>query len=223
MRHREVDRARADPFGPCLQASRKRDAGLRPARDLDLAPREGARDAEAQRLADRLLAGEPSGVVLRRIRPGVAVSALRLGEAALPKRRVPLERPAHPRDFNQVYAYCHNADSRNAGTSPIESRTASGWALQAPASSRNLPVRTRIVCIPSTPAPPMSVSTSSPTIQAFSGSASSTSSAASKYEALGFPSTVAGAPVAYSSPTTKAPASRSAPRDVCHHGFLCRQ
>src|SRR5436190_10202064 len=100
MRHREVDRARADPFGPCLQASRKRDAGLRPARDLDLAPREGARDAEAERLANRLLACEPSGVVLRRIRPGVAIGALGRREAALAKRGIALQRPPHARDLD---------------------------------------------------------------------------------------------------------------------------
>src|SRR6185436_15130531 len=90
VRHREIDGAGADSFGPRLQASRQLDAGLRPARDLDLEPREGASDAEAERLADRLLAGEASRVVLRRIRPRVAVGTLGLREAALPERRIAL-------------------------------------------------------------------------------------------------------------------------------------
>src|SRR6185436_20790644 len=271
MRHREVDRPSADSFGPRLQPARKRHTRLRPADDLHLPPREGARDAEAKGLPDRLFTGEPCGVVLGWVRPRVAVGAFGLREAALAECRVALERPPHSRDFDeidtdghwpilrtswvktvapaepprppgrhrkrrlsqidtdghwpilrtsrvktvapaepprppgrhrkrrlsQVDSYSHSADSRNAGTSAIESTTACGCALQAPASSRNLPVRTRIVCIPSAAAPPMSASTSSPTIHACSGSASSASSAASKYEALGFPSTVACLPVAY--------------------------
>src|SRR4029450_290409 len=129
-------------------------------------PGEGASDAESERLADRLLAGESSCVVLRRIRPRVAVGALGLGEAPLTKGRIALEgapnardfdqidadghepilgldrietaaaakQPRHPerhgkRRLSQVDADGHNADSRNAGTSAIESRTASGCAL----------------------------------------------------------------------------------------------
>ena len=54
-------------------------------------------------------------------------------------------------------------------------------------------------------------------------SAPSSASAASKYARLGFPTSSASTPAAYSSPVTKAPASRSGPADVCHQRFLCRQ
>src|SRR5205814_1045679 len=110
-----------------------RHARLRAAGDLDLAP--GEADAGAERLADRLLAGEARRVMLRGVRLRVAVGALGLGEAALAEARVSLERPRDPRDLDQI-------DSVSA---------------------------------------------------------------------------------AYSSPATKAPASRSAPREVCHQRFLCRQ
>src|SRR5438445_12484225 len=100
MRHREVDRARADPFGPRLEAPRKPDAGLRPARDLHLPPREGPCNAEPERLADRLLAGEASRVVLGRVRPRVAIGALGLREAAFTKRRVALQCAANARNLD---------------------------------------------------------------------------------------------------------------------------
>src|SRR5205085_12130483 len=169
------------------------------------------------------LTGEARRVVLRRVRAGVAVRLLRVRDAPAAEARIALERAPHPFDLDQVGADGHAVDSRNDGTSAIESSTTSGDTLQAPASSRNFPVRTRIVRIPSAAAPPMSASTSSPTIHVCSGSASIASSAASKYAALGLPSTVAVIPLAYSSPTTNAPASRSAPREVCHQRFLWRQ
>ena len=74
-----------------LRPAREPDARLRPPDDLDLLPREA--DADAERLADRLLAGEAAGVALGRIRARVAVGLLRLGEAALAEARVALERP----------------------------------------------------------------------------------------------------------------------------------
>ena len=90
-------------------------------------------------------------------------------------------------------------------------------------SGRNFPVRTSAVRMPKSRAPRMSDSMSSVTSHVSSGSASRTSSAAAKYDGLGFPSTVASTPVAYSSPATKAPESSIGPRLVCHHLFLCRQ
>src|SRR5438034_3540972 len=102
MRHRELDRTRAGTLGPRLRAAGERHAGFRSPRDLDLAP--GEADAGAQRLPDRLLAGEAGSVVLRRVRPRVAVHALRLGEAALAKARIPLERSRNSRDLDQVDA-----------------------------------------------------------------------------------------------------------------------
>src|ERR1044072_8302736 len=102
VRHREVEPFCPDLGRPLLHAARQPYGRLRAPGDLDIAPGERARDPEADRLADRLLAGEAGGVVLRGVRPGVAVSALRLGEAALPERRVPLERAADPLDLDQV-------------------------------------------------------------------------------------------------------------------------
>ena len=66
MRHREIDRARLHLLGPRRRPAREADARLRPAGDLDLLPREA--DAAAERLADRLLAGEPPRVALRWVR-----------------------------------------------------------------------------------------------------------------------------------------------------------
>src|SRR5581483_12474621 len=85
MRHREIDRGDAERLGPRREAPREPHRRLRPPDDLDLLPRECARDAEAERLPDRLLAREATGVALGGIAPGVAVRALRLGEAALPE------------------------------------------------------------------------------------------------------------------------------------------
>src|SRR4051795_8241670 len=219
MGHRQVDPAGSRPLRPRQHPAGEPDVRLGPSGDLHVAPRERASDPEAERLADRFLTGEARRVVLRRVWAGVAVRLLRVREAPVAEARISLERASDPFDLDQVGADGHAVDSRNEGTSAIESSTTSGDTLQAPASSRNFPVRTRIVRIPSAAAPPMSASTSSPTIHVRSGSASSAASAASKYSALGFPSTVAARPVAYSSPATKAPASRSAPRAVCHHGF----
>ena len=66
VRHREVDRARADALGERRRPPRQPHARLRSADDLDLLPRES--HAAAERLPDRLLAGEPSRVALRRAR-----------------------------------------------------------------------------------------------------------------------------------------------------------
>ena len=101
----------AAPSAAARAASRpeSRTAGFGPPDDLDLLPRERARDAEAERLPDRLLAGEPARVALRRVRPGVAVRALGLGEAPLAKALVPRERAADPLDLDQVGA---DADGR---------------------------------------------------------------------------------------------------------------
>ena len=79
---------------PLLEPPVKAHGRLRPAGDLDLPPREAPRHAEPERLADGLLAGEPRGVVLRRVRPRVAVRALGLREAARGERRVAGPSPA---------------------------------------------------------------------------------------------------------------------------------
>jgi hypothetical protein len=86
MRHREVDRADAQRGGPLGEAAGEAHRRLRAADDLHLLPGEGASDAEAERLADGLLAREAAGVALRRVPAGVAVGALRLGEAASDRR-----------------------------------------------------------------------------------------------------------------------------------------
>ena len=104
MGHGQVDLPRADSFGERRRAAGQPDARLGPAGDLDLPPRE--MNAAAERLAYRLLPGEASRVVLRRIRPGVAVRALRFGEHALTKA-VTLERARDPGDLDQVDAYPH--------------------------------------------------------------------------------------------------------------------
>src|SRR5437763_8215317 len=108
--HRELDLPGAHALGPRLRLPAQRHARLRPARDLDLAPREP--DARAERLADRLLAGEARGVVLRRVRLRVAVGALGVGEAALAGARVALQRPRDPRDLDQVDAHTHGRNSK---------------------------------------------------------------------------------------------------------------
>src|ERR671936_2620767 len=100
MRHREVDPARAHPLGPRLRAPGEQDAGLRPPRDLDLSP--GEADARPECLPDCLLARETCRVVLRRVRPAVAVLALRLGEAALAEAGIALERPSDQGDRDKA-------------------------------------------------------------------------------------------------------------------------
>src|SRR5437762_689848 len=75
--------------------------------DLDLLPRERASDAEAERFAYSFLAGEPARVALRRVLAGVAVRALRLGEAPLAEALVPRERAPDPLDLDQVGADPH--------------------------------------------------------------------------------------------------------------------
>src|SRR5437773_9765531 len=107
MGHREVDRARADALGPRLRAAGKPHRRLRPPGDLDVTPGKRAGHAEAEGLADRLLPREPRRVVLRRVRPRVAVRALGLREAALAKARVPLERAGDALDLDRVDADFH--------------------------------------------------------------------------------------------------------------------
>src|SRR3954463_9006944 len=99
MRHRELDLPRADTLGPFESSACERHPRLRPAHDLDLAP--GEADSRAERLADRLLAGEASGVVLCGVRAPVAVGLLGLREAAVPEAGIPLERLRDPRDLDQ--------------------------------------------------------------------------------------------------------------------------
>src|SRR6188472_3616599 len=58
VRHREIDRARAGACRPRQDATGQPNRRLRAAGDLDVPPGERARDADSERLADRLLAGE---------------------------------------------------------------------------------------------------------------------------------------------------------------------
>src|SRR5262245_4303402 len=111
MGHREVDRPRLDLLRPRGSAAGEPDARLRSPGDLDLLPREA--DATAERLADRLLAGEPRGVALRRVRPRVAVLPFRQGEAALAEAR-PLECAPDPVDLDQVEAGAHRGPRASA-------------------------------------------------------------------------------------------------------------
>src|SRR5215472_12967096 len=206
MRHREVDRVDAERSGPFGETAGQAHRRLRASCDLDLLPRERAGDAEAERLADGLLASEAAGVALRRVRARVAVRALGLGETALAETRVTGERTPDPLDLDQVgadvdaHAMC---SSSHSGSCAIEETIPSGLTRAvSTASGRNLPVRTSTACIPTPRAPATSVSRSSPTIQAIDGSASSARQAASKYAALGLPSTFAVVCAAYSSPAT---------------------
>ena len=68
----------------------------------------------------------------------------------------------------------------------------------------------------------MSASMSSPTITVSPASASSAARAASKYAAARLPNDLRLDAAAYSSPATKAPASRAA-LEVCHQRFRCRR
>src|SRR5919201_5578108 len=132
MRHREVDPARADTLGRRLRSAGEHDAGLRPASDLDLSP--GEADARAERLPDCLLAREARRVVLRRVRPAVAVRALCFGEATFAEAGVALERTCDPGDLDQIDADSHQETaSSQSGRAAIESITPSGLTV---ASSR---------------------------------------------------------------------------------------
>src|SRR5918996_2738273 len=223
VRHGEVQLPRADAARPGLQPAGQAHRRLRPPGDLDVLPGERARDAEAERLANRLLAGEARRVVLGRVGARVAVLLLRGREAAVAERRVALEGVPDALDLDDVEPDLHQPRSRrNRGTSAIESTTASGFdSAAASVLSRNFPVRTRIARRPAALAPPTSASTSSPTMTASEGAASSSARALSKYERLGLPTSVASTPAAYSSPATNAPESRSGPREVCHQRLRC--
>jgi hypothetical protein len=107
VRHREVELARLVSPRPVGHATGEPHSRLGPAGDLDVEPGEGSRHAEPERLADRLLAGEASGVVLRRIRPRVAVVTLGLGEDSLAEGRIALERAPDPADLDEVEADLH--------------------------------------------------------------------------------------------------------------------
>src|SRR5204863_4141461 len=132
---------------------------------LYVAPRKRACHAEAERLADGLLAGEPAGVALCRVRSRVAVRLLRRREAAVAETGVALERAADTLDLDQVDADLHPCSSSQSGSCAIEEMMPSGRTRDAStASGRNLPVRTRMVRIPCFCAPAMSDSMSSPTI-----------------------------------------------------------
>ena len=69
VRHREVDLTHTASLRDRGEAAREVHGRLRPADDLDLLPGEGACDAEAERLADGLLAGETPRIALGGIRP----------------------------------------------------------------------------------------------------------------------------------------------------------
>jgi len=59
--------AELEALGPGPRAAVEHHARLRASHDLDVAPGERARDAEAEGFPDGLLAGEPPGVGLRRV------------------------------------------------------------------------------------------------------------------------------------------------------------
>src|SRR5438105_2340303 len=137
------------------------DVGL--AELADLLP--GEVDPRAERLADRLLRGEAARVVLRRVRLAVAVGLLRGREAAVAEAvAVPLERPAHTRDLDQVQSEPHQGfASSQSGSWATEETIPSGTTPSSSTSSgRNLPVRTSTVRMPWRCAPRTSPSTSSP-------------------------------------------------------------
>src|SRR5581483_1136870 len=105
VRHRELDPPGSEPLGDARRPPRQPHARLRTAHDLDLAP--GEVDADAERLPDRLLAGETGCVVLRRVGSGVAVGALGLREAAVAEAGMAVERAPDPLDLDQVDAEPH--------------------------------------------------------------------------------------------------------------------
>src|SRR5688572_12221117 len=100
MGHRELDASGAHLLGEACRTSAQLHPRLRPADDLDLLP--GKVDAAAERLSDCLFRGEAAGVVLRRVRLGVAVRLLRGREAARAEAvAVPVERPPDTVDLDQ--------------------------------------------------------------------------------------------------------------------------
>ena len=101
----------AQPLGALAQPPGEPHRRLGPAADLDLAPGEVDGDAEAERLADRLLAREPGRIVLGRVRPRVAVRALGIGEAARAEPGVARERSPDTLDLDQVDADVHGTSS----------------------------------------------------------------------------------------------------------------
>ena len=98
----------------------------------------------------------------------------------------------------------------------------SGWTCErSTCSGRNFPVRTSTVRSPQAWAPTMSLSRSSPIIHVIRASASSASSAASKYAGVGLPRIVASTCAANSRPATNAPESSIGPCFVCHQRLRC--
>src|SRR5258708_38248812 len=127
VRHRQVDLSGADALRSIRDAAREVAARLRTADDLDVLPGERARDAEAERLADGLLAGEPSGVALRRVGAGLAVRLLVRGEATVAEVRVALERTADARELDQIGAdEDQRCSSIHSGRCPIAEKMPSG-------------------------------------------------------------------------------------------------
>ncbi len=121
VRHRQVDAAGLDPLRPCLRRAREAHLRLRPAHDLDLLP--GEPDTAAERLADRLLAGEAGRVVLGGMGARVAVGDLGLGEDALAEAGVALERRLDARDLDQV-----DPDPHGRGESDRHADAADRWS-----------------------------------------------------------------------------------------------
>src|SRR5260370_4990235 len=174
------------PPGPTVRARREtaREAHgwLGPGDDLDLLPGGGAGHTEAERLAHRLLAREAAGVALGRVRPRLAVRLLGRGEAAVAKPGVAVERAPDAPDLDEVGPDAdHRCSSSHSGKCAIEDTIPSGCVRAcSTASGRNFPVRTIPLCMPTPCAPAMSLSRSSPTIQAIWGSAASASQAAAQ-------------------------------------------
>src|SRR6185437_10102028 len=106
MRHRKLDSPRADALRPGRGPALEKHTRLRTTPDLDLLP--GEVDARTERLPDRLLCGEPAGVMLRRVRLRVAVLALGVGEAArLEVVSVARQSAPDPFDLDQIDADAH--------------------------------------------------------------------------------------------------------------------
>src|SRR4051794_4439140 len=108
MGHREVDLTHTAPRGPGADAAAQPDGGLGPADDFDVLPREGARNAEPERLPHGLPAGEAARTAHGRVRSRLAVRLLGSGEAAVAETGVALERASDPRDLDQVGTHAHH-------------------------------------------------------------------------------------------------------------------
>ena len=147
MRRRQQER---EPRALVYDAAGEPHRGLGTADDLDVLPREGAGDPEAERLAHGLLAREAAGVALGGVGARVAVPLLGRREAALAKALVPRERASHALDLDQVGADVdQRCSSSQSGRWLIDETIPSGRARDASTSSgRNLPVRTSTVRIP---------------------------------------------------------------------------